>query len=581
MGRASWIAAAGGALLLALPAPAAQAPTPDLSGLWGAKLRFGPDVKGPLFLVRSEGGWRADIAGFSVPARAEGERLSFELPDGKGSFRGKFSGRTIVGQWIQEKSSTGGVAYVTPVTLTADSPVRWRGEVVPLDESFTFYMPVKRDGAGYAGYLRNPERNQGLFIPVSRLEIAAGEVRLIGRRGGQQADTIFATGRYDTNRDAITIPLRGMSFSFARVQDAMSSPFYPRSAAGERYSYAVPLGLDDGWPVASLEQAGISRPAIERFVQMLVDQPMDGLGSPQTHSLLIARHGKLVLEEYFHGYHRARPHDIRSAGKSLTATLIGAAMQAGVAIGEDTPVYRTLLGALPPGLDPRKGAMMLRHLMTMTGGHHCDDNDPAAPGNEDNLQDQEQEPDYYRYILALPMDRTPGEKIVYCSADALLAGGVLGKVAGEPLPELFDRLVARPLKMGPYHLNLTPTGELYTAGGSYFRPRDFMKLAQLMLNQGKWGGRQIVPLDWVRKSGAPLFDLSPVQRYGYFWNVADYPYKGRKVRAVFAAGNGGQIFLAIPELDLVIAFTGGSYADSSALLHQRVYVPEHILPAVD
>ena len=53
------------------------------------------------------------------------------------------------------------------------------------------------------------------------------------------------------------------------------------------------------------------------------------------------------------------------------------------------------------------------------------------------------------------------------------------------------------------------------------------------------------------------------------------------VRAFFAGGNGGQIVMGIPELDLVIAFYGGNYNDASALNPQRVYVPQYILSAVD
>src|ERR1041385_9415528 len=108
----------------------------------------------------------------------------------------------------------------------------------------------------------------------------------------------------------------------------------------------------------------MSRDAIERVVQMLVDMPMDSLSTVQIHSLLIARHGKLVVDEYFHGYHRDQPHDTRSASKSWTATLIGAAMQAGVPLRLDTPVYETMLGQ-GGRLDPRTRAMTLEHLLTI------------------------------------------------------------------------------------------------------------------------------------------------------------------------------------------------------------------------
>ncbi len=66
----------------------------------------------------------------------------------------------------------------------------------------------------------------------------------------------------------------------------------------------------------------------------------------------------------------------------------------------------------------------------------------------------------------------------------------------------------------------------------------------------------------------------------FLWWVTDYPYRNRTVRAFFAGGNGGQIVMGIPELDLVIAFFGGNYSDSSSLVPQRVFVPQYVLPAV-
>jgi CubicO group peptidase (beta-lactamase class C family) len=216
----------------------------------------------------------------------------------------------------------------------------------------------------------------------------------------------------------------------------------------------------------------------------------------------------------------------------------------------------------------------------MTGGFDCDDS-KMRPGAEDVMQEQTDEPDWYRYTLDVPMAYEPGAQIVYCSAEANLAAGMLERVAGEPLPEMFDRLVARPLHMGRYHLFLTPTDTAYGGGGHHFLPRDFLKLAQLMVNDGRWEGRQILSREWVQKSGAALRNLTPTQTYGYFWNSVEYPYKGGKVHAYFAGGNGGQIFMGIPELQLVIGFTGGNYADPVLFRAQREFVPQDILPALN
>jgi len=555
----------------------------DLVGLWEAKRHLGPEVRGTLALAPRDGGFVADVAGYSVPARFARREVAFELPGGRGSFRGMVptTGGEMTGIWTQPDSPLGGM-FATPVTLRKVGDA-WRGDIVPLERSYSVYLPVTRAADGtLATYLRNPERNDGIFRQVKAIEARDGKVTLVGNRRGRSERSTQYEGRIEGDHFTVTFAARGGVYEFAKVDEDSASPFYPRGKSPARYGYAKPLQRDDGWTTATLEEVGISRPMIEAFVQRLIDTPQVNVSTSQVHSVLIARHGKLVLEEYFHGYHRDRPHDTRSAAKSAFSVLVGAAMQAGIPISESTPVYETMLGRLPADIDPRKRRMKVVDLLTMTGGHFCDDSNDDAPGNEDAMQDQDKERDWYRFILAVPMDREPGEKLVYCSIDPHLAGGVLSKVAGEPLPELFERLVARPLQMGPYHMFLAPLGEGYMGGGSHFLPRDFMKLAQLMLNEGTWNGRRIFSADWAKRSGEGSRAIGTSgQRYGYLWNWYEYPYRDRKVHGVFAGGNGGQISMAIPELDLVIVFTGGNYADASLFIPQRRIVPEQILPAVD
>jgi len=157
--------------------------------------------------------------------------------------------------------------------------------------------------------------------------------------------------------------------------------------------------------------------------------PMDSVHASDIHGVLVARHGRLVLEEYFHGTDREQPHELRSAAKSLTSTLAGAAMQAGVPLGVETPVYKVMNGGeFPKGLDARKRALSVQHLLTMSSGLDCDDSDDQSPGNEDKVQEQTAEPDWWKLTLGLDMIRDPGEKAVYCSVQPNLLGGVL-KVA--------------------------------------------------------------------------------------------------------------------------------------------------------
>jgi hypothetical protein len=109
------------ALFLLFPYPALELQTPtaqaysakELAGLWEAKRRFGPDIRGTLLIKRSGGGWSAEIAGRFAPVKLDGDSISFELPDGKGKFLGRFEARRtkIVGHWIQPATVDGGTPW--------------------------------------------------------------------------------------------------------------------------------------------------------------------------------------------------------------------------------------------------------------------------------------------------------------------------------------------------------------------------------------------------------------------------------------------------------------------------------------
>ncbi|MDQ3750936.1 MAG: beta-lactamase family protein [Acidobacteriota bacterium] len=574
----------------------------ELVGLWEAKRRFGPDVRGTLLVKQSNGEWQAEISGRKALVKLTGEKIAFELPNGEGAFQGNFDSRRtkIVGHWIQPATVMFGVPFASPVILTKDRQNIWRGDVSPLDDALTFYLVIKARNDGSVGaFLKNPERNVGRFIRVDHIEREGETVKLFAANSGGETGRVLVEGRYNGERETLSIyfPTWGGTFDFKRVGYAQASDFYPRGRPTVPYVYAPPPVFDDGWQTASLEDVGISREGIQKFIQMIIDTPIDSVSSQEIHGVLIARHGKLVLEEYFHGKHREKPHDTRSASKSLTATLFGAAIKVGVPVDVSSPVYRVMNGGtFPSDLDPRKKALTVEHLLTMSPGLDCDDGDPKSIGNENTMQEQTEQPDWYKYTLDLKMVRQPGEQSLYCTAGSNLVGGVLKRASGQSLPVLFHQLLAEPLQIKRYYMNLTPTGDAYMGGGVRFLPRDFMKLGQLHLNGGTWNGRKILSPEWAKRSTSHLVNVDKQltydrqtnqfvaggsRMYGYQWWVEDYPYKGRTLRAFFAGGNGGQIVMGIPELDLVIAFYGGNYSDRVLLIPQWVYVPQYILPAVD
>jgi CubicO group peptidase (beta-lactamase class C family) len=563
-------------------APAGRS-TAELTGLWRAIQRFGPDERGPLIIDRTSTGWTADFLGRLWRVEEKGGVLTFALPEGRGTFRAKLNrdGGLSGGQWFQPPSAIA-PSYGNSIAFHAEGRNRWRGEVIPWEDRFTLHLMVERRSEGTtSAFIRNPERNAGFIEGIERLERDGNSIRLIGRPLGGGEPRAAASGTFDADSGVLRLnfPRWGGSYDFRPEGD--DSDFWPRDRRPGRYVYHAPLARDDGWPVATLEEENIDRRGIEALIQMILDMPMDSANAPDVHGILIARHGKLVLEEYFHGFDRDRPHVTRSASKSITATLVGAAIQAGLPVRLNDRVYRVMNGGrFPEGLEPRKRAMTLENLLTMSSGIHCDDSDPNAPGNEERMVDQTEEPNYWRFYMALPMDRMPGERSIYCSGDPNLAIGVLTHATGEQAMDLFDRLLARPLGLSRHSWFVSPSLQPYGGGSVSLLPRDFLKFGQLMLNGGTWKGRRILSRQFVARASSQICPLNRIG-YGYLWWTTDFPYKGRQVRAYWAGGNGGQGVLVVPELDLVIETLGGNYNSRSSTIEiQQGYPARYILPAV-
>ena len=175
------------------------------------------------------------------------------------------------------------------------------------------------------------------------------------------------------------------------------------------------------------------------------------------------------------------------------------------------------------------------------------------------MQGQTAQPDWYRYALALPMAHDPGSTYAYCSGGTNLAGGMVAAATRTWLPELFDRAVARPLGIARWHVNLMPTGEAYSGGGMYLRPRDLLKVGQAYLDGGVWRGRRVVSRAWVARSTARQADAPDGSSDGYGWHRHQLAWGGRTWDEYEANGNGGQLLIVVPALDVVVVFTAGNY----------------------
>ena len=547
------------------PAGPAQRADEALVGLWGADLDFGPALAGPLAVRETAAGWEATIGG--VTARltaADGARRDATGAGGatgEGALRGAIgpdgaavrlwrAGDRLVGHWIQPPGVVHNQAQATPIALVRGADGVFRGEVVPLRDAAHQYLVIERGPAGLTAWIRETEKNVGRYL--GDLSVEVGPDGAFAFRNGE--GVMFTAHLVDRDHLAITLqdvpgPLIHTRRTRADAPGFFGGPPGP-------WVYRAPVAGPDAWPVATLAEVGLDAAAIAGVVGELRAAAPTSWRSPAVHALVVARHGKLVLDEYFAGHDSERLHDLRSAGKTLTTTLLGAAIDRGLLAIGDRAIDRVPALA---GDDPRRAAITLAHLASMSSGLACDDDDRDSPGNEDRMQGQRAEPDWVRYIAALPLVRAPGERAVYCTGALNLLGAALVGATGQWLPDLFAAWLAAPLDIARYHANLMPTGEGYGGGGLRLRPRDLAKLPQLVLGGGTWNGRRVVSAAWLADATAAHASLHAPGDYGYGWWRRTLRVGDRDVEVVYASGNGGQLAVAAPALDLVVVITGGNY----------------------
>lgn len=572
-----------------------------LIGIWGSESLAGPYLRGPITIASDGTTWRAMISSVETRFTPRGDTVRFSFAGDLGEFRGAFArNRTAIeGWWIQPDGTKqegphdpGGLSqpFATRVTLTLAQPNVWRGNVVPLDDTFTLYLQIwRRDSSVLAGAFRNPELNLRGGSAQFRVTLVNDSVFFTARPDSSQPE-IRRVAHWDSAHKQLDVwwpQIQRRLILFPRTPD-QALAYFPKLPRGIKYSYITPLADSDGLSTANASSVGFDRAQLERLIQRLIDTVQTSGQTPQIHSLLVARKGKLVLEEYFSGFDRNKPHDTRSAAKTFSSVMLGAAIQKGFPLSASTPITQLLASRRPfENPDPRKDRITLAHLMTHGSGLDCDDNSESSPGGEENMQMQTAKPDWWKYMLDLKMLHDPGTHFAYCSGTMNLVGGGIAAGTKTWLPEFFDRVIARPLQFGHYYYNLMPTGEGYTGGGVFMRSRDLLKIGQLYLNGGLWNGKRILPKEWVAEStrrqtpapGAPADTLGGTD--GYAWHLGYIRSGERKYRFYQSNGNGGQLLIVIPDLEMVVVFTAGNYSNFQVWgRFQSDLVANAIIPAL-
>jgi CubicO group peptidase (beta-lactamase class C family) len=306
-------------------------------------------------------------------------------------------------------------------------------------------------------------------------------------------------------------------------------------------------------------------------------------------SVLIARHGKLVYEEYFDG-NADTQRDTRSATKSITDILVGIAIDEGKLRGVEArvlPLFPERQRSIR-NPDPRKARITIEDLLTMSSPLECDDWNDASRGNEERMYLVE---DWTQFVLDLPIrgrmytgDTPPappyGRNFSYCTGGAFVLGEVLSRVTGMRADRYAEAKLFAPLGIHAVTWVYSPLGRPQTGGGLRLTSPDLLRIAQLYLNDGRWGGQQIVSAAWVKASTTPHARIDEATEYGYLWWLKSFGAAGRQVPAYFMSGNGGNKVVVIPELDMAAVITSTNYGTRGMHEQTERILNEYLVPAV-
>jgi CubicO group peptidase (beta-lactamase class C family) len=347
------------------------------------------------------------------------------------------------------------------------------------------------------------------------------------------------------------------------------------------YAYVQPPVTGDGWLSASPTEADIDLARIAEAVE--------GIRSgryPRVHGLVIARHGRLVVEEYFRGrvyvnaadrfgpevlFDRERIHQLASVTKSITSTLAGLAIRHGFITSVDAPAY-TYLPGYATLFDERERRVTVEHLLTMTAGWAWSENTEWGVSSND-MYGFNVAADPLAYLLNKELDAEPGELWVYNGGAVTLLGKIIEEASGLDLETFSERYLFTPLGITDFTWPYMRSDLIVAHGDARLRPRDMAKLGQMFLDGGLWGGERILSEDWVDRATAGALQRD----YGYLWWGDRYRGGQSTYRSFSARGWGGQRIIVFPHLDLVVVFTGGNYETWEPV---DALMDEHILPAV-
>lgn len=290
------------------------------------------------------------------------------------------------------------------------------------------------------------------------------------------------------------------------------------------------------------------------------------------HSIMVARHGKVIAEGWWAPYARDRVHLAYSLSKSFTSTVLGHLAGRGL-IDLDAPVWSYLadLTTIPE----KWRRVTVRHCITMTVGHTQDawswrgdaEPLPGAAESRDELLP--------RILERLP-NGEPGEVWAYNQVGTYLVAQAIAAATGEPVTSHARRLLLDPFGGAAAKAQRTFQGHDLGFSGMHVTTPSILALAQTWLDGGVWDGERIVPTGYASLAPVPTPASLGSDDVGDWSCGYGHSFWGQS-RGYRGDGAFGQFAVVLPEHDVAVAIT----SEVDAMQDVLDVLWRHLIPAVD
>ena len=376
------------------------------------------------------------------------------------------------------------------------------------------------------------------------IEFDGESISFIANRGAN----VRYEGKLDTVKRIIIGKLKyangsDMEFNLERITEEKLAERYPGlfNLVEDDVSTKQPKNSDDGWAVDSLAGSGIDSDLMQNMIESINKGEFG-----KVHSVLIAKDGKLVFEKYFDGFYINDLNSLQSCTKSIGSILIGLAIDNGFVKGVNQKVLDFFPGYRYE-VDKKWNDIELKHLLTMSVGLNWDRN------THDRVYEMSN--DVIETTLEQKFSHEPGQIFEYRNPQTDLLSGIIMNSSKKPVQGFAKEYLFEPLGINEFSWdNFKKNSYPLMSGSLALSSRAMLKIGQLVLDKGKWNGKQVVPEKWINESTSFKIQTDQSFGYGYLWWLGESKVKPG-LKAVFAIGVAGQHIVIIPEKNIVVVTT--------------------------